>query len=308
MKKNLITVFDGVNSLQGNAIVNYLLNDDRFHIRALTNRIDKDSIESAEKLIEKGCQVVKCDPNDTIEEIEKALHSSYAVFLNTDIFIHNIKEASNGKKAVEAAYNAGVRHLIFSGFVPARKISNNSFPVEHFDLKYEIEEYAREVSIIHPEFITSFIYAPIFMQKIGKMFKIQKDSNSNHYLFSLPLDPLSKLEIADINDIGPIFTQIVTNPLKYSGVTVVFAGDELTGDEIAKLISKYSGGKTVKYNYVPTTEFSKLHFQGASQIAKMFDYFNKFGIFYSYDRSIAKGITKLTTFDEYLKKNPIQIN
>ncbi|EGC33991.1 hypothetical protein DICPUDRAFT_92307 [Dictyostelium purpureum] len=301
----IISVF-GATGAQGGSVARALLKDGKFKVRALTRDPNSDS---SKKLKAEGCEVVKCDVVDSKQDIEAAIKGSYGVFLVTAFWNYFTKEKEYGNKVADACFDAGVEHLVFSSLSACKKISNGRIDVPHFDLKAEIEDHIRELSKKKPQFISSFVYAPFYMQNIGDGFKVEKSADGNSYTISLPADPSSKfpLDMGDINDIGPVVSGIFNNPSKYSGVDVPFSGSALTGEEIAKSISKATG-KQVKFNYIPTKVFATFGFPGAGELAHMFDFYNEFGAFHTLDKSLGSKITKLTTFDEYLQKNPLKLN
>ncbi|EGC33990.1 hypothetical protein DICPUDRAFT_153878 [Dictyostelium purpureum] len=301
----IISVF-GATGAQGGSVVRALLKDGKFKVRALARDPNSDA---SKKLKAEGCEVVKCDVVDSKQDIEAAIKGSYGVFLVTAFWHYFEKEKEYGNKVADACFDAGVEHLVFSGLSPCKKISNGRIDVPHFDLKAEIEDHIRELSKKKPQFISSFVYVPFYMQNLGTLFKVDKSADGNSYTISLPADPSSKipLDIGDVDDVGPLASGIFNEPSKYSGVVVPYAGSSLSGDEIAKSISKATG-KQVNYNYIPTKVFATFGFPGAVEIANMFDFYNEFGAFYSLDTSLASKITKLTTLDKYLEKNPITLN
>ncbi|EGC28618.1 hypothetical protein DICPUDRAFT_159931 [Dictyostelium purpureum] len=273
MSQKVVTVFPGTGK-QGSAVVNALLKDGRYKVRALTRTPDSDT---AKDLVKRGCQVVRCDISDSQDEIEKTFKGSDAVFLVTNFWSYWEKEFEYGAKAANAALAAGVKHFVFSSLASPSVISNGEISVPHYDLKYKIEVYARELSKKHPEFITSFIYAPFYMQNFNSFFKLQKCDDGT-YSLDMPLDPNTKfpIDLGDVEDIGPIFIGIINNPTKYSGKTVVYSGSALTGDQIAQFLSKYTK-VPVKFNYIPPEIFSKNPFEGADEIADMFRFYCKYG-------------------------------
>ncbi|EGC32581.1 hypothetical protein DICPUDRAFT_38177 [Dictyostelium purpureum] len=303
-QKKLISVI--ATRSQGGSVIKSLLNAGNFKVRALLRNPDS---EQSKELGSLGAEIVKCDiGTDSKEAIEKAIAGSDGLYLVTVFWNYMGKESEVGKKAVDAALAAKIGHLVFSSLAPANKISGGRYHVPHFDEKNAVEEYARELSKKHPEFKSSFVYAPFYMQNFNTFFKVQKGAD-NEYSLSLPVDPSSKfpLDMADIDDIGPIVKGIFSNPTKYAGLSVPFSGSALTGDEIAQAISKNSG-KPVKFNYVPTDIFAKAPFPGASEMAEMFAYYNEFGAFDKLNKDLGKELTTLTTFDQFLQKNPIQFN
>ncbi|KAN0034813.1 hypothetical protein ACTFIV_001345 [Dictyostelium citrinum] len=302
MSKLIISVF-GATGQQGGSVVRELLKVSNFKVRALTRNPDSDS---SKLLKEKGVEVVKCDDSYSKEVIQEALKNSYGVFSVTFPFGRNDSEYEIGKKVAEAALGAGVKHFVFSGLAPTYKISNGRYNVPHFDNKYKVEEYVRQLSKENPSFVSSFVYAPFYYQNFKTFFKPKKSNEngqSENYSISIPSDPSGKpLDMGDIDDIGSIVSEIFSNQNKYSGIVIPFSGDALTGPEIATIFSNVTG-KNVTFNYIPPSVFSKFGFPGAEEIAEMFEYYNEFGAFNDLDKTIASKITKLQSLEEYLKNS-----
>ncbi|KAK5584559.1 hypothetical protein RB653_006172 [Dictyostelium firmibasis] len=294
----LITVF-GSTGQQGGSVLRALLSNGNFKVRALVRNPDSDA---SKKLKELGAEVVKSDDSDSKEHIESALKGSYGVFLVTNFWSYFDKEYEYGKKIADAALSAGIKHIVFSGLAPCKKISNGRYNVPHFDLKHQVEEHIRSLSAANPSFVSSFVYAPLYAQNFQTSFTPKKNEDGLTYTISFPSDPSGKLlDVGDVNDIGSIVAGIFSDPTKYSGSIVPFSGDALTGNQIADTISKVTG-KKVSFNYIPPSVFRTFGFPGADELATMFEYYNEFGAFNDLDKSIAPKIHKLTTFEQFLNK------
>ncbi|KAM9986453.1 hypothetical protein ACTFIY_010884 [Dictyostelium cf. discoideum] len=305
MSKPIISVF-GATGQQGGSVVGELLRVGNFKVRALTRNPDS---EVAKKLKVKGVEVVKCDDIDSKEAIQEALKNSYGVFSVTFPFGKKESESEIGKKVADAALSAGVKHFVFSGLAPCNEISNGRYDVPHFDNKHKVEMYARQLSKENPSFVSSFVYAPFYFQNFKTYFQPKKsnENDNENYSISLPSDPTGKpLDMGDVENIGSIVSEIFSNQSKYSGSVVPFSGDALTGPEIANTFSKVTG-KTVTFNFIPPSVYRTFGFPGAEEMASMFEYYNEFGAFNDLDKSIASKITKLTSFEEYLKKSQFKL-
>ncbi|KAF2074276.1 hypothetical protein CYY_004409 [Polysphondylium violaceum] len=297
--KSVISVF-GSTGAQGGSVLNSLLLQGKFQLRALTRDVDS---EKAQALKQKGVELVKIDLSDSAEEIQKALQGSHGVFLVTPI---SPNESEHGKKVAQAAKDANVKHFVFSSLSHVKKITNGRLEVPHFDSKAEVEEFARKLSLENPGFVSSFVYIPFYAQNLNTWFVPRKDQNGD-YSITLPLDPAGKpLEVGDVKNVGPIVAEIFTDAKKYSGVAIPFAGSVVTPSQLVESVSK-NVGQPVKYNYVPPSVYGTFPFPFAKEMANMFQFYSESGAFPKLDLSIAPKITKLTTLDEYLAKNPIKL-
>lgn len=141
--KKIVTVI-GATGAQGGSVVRHLLGDEQYTIRAVTRDINK---PASLALAEQGVQVVQADIND-FESLKRAFEGSYAVFAVTDFWSHfsKTKEVEDGKKIADAAKWAGVQHYIWSSENSPAKLSGGKITrVEHFDSKFEVEEYAQQI-------------------------------------------------------------------------------------------------------------------------------------------------------------------
>ncbi|KAM9980932.1 hypothetical protein ACTFIY_003246 [Dictyostelium cf. discoideum] len=304
----LISVF-GASGQQGGGVVQALLKNPNYKVRALTRNPES---ETSLKLKEQGVEVVKCDDSDSKQVIQEALSGSYGVFCVTNYWGYFEKEVEYGRNMADAALAAGVRHFIFSGLTPMNEISQGRFSVPHYDQKYSIEKYIRELSKLNPKtFISSFVYAPGYMQNFLTFYKLKKNiesDGSETYTLSTPSDPNGKpLDIGDITEMGYIVESILSDPIKYSGAVIPMAGDCLTGPQIAEIYSKVTG-KTVKFEFIPPSVFRTLPFIHYSEdIASMYEFCNEYGAFGGIDKSIAPTMHKLKTFEEFLISQNVKL-
>ena len=86
---------------------------EKYSIRAVTRNPDG---PKAADLKAKGCEVVKCDMDDTAS-VNQGVAGSYGVFLVTNYWEHfsKEKEIEQGKRVIDASAVQGVKHLIYSG-------------------------------------------------------------------------------------------------------------------------------------------------------------------------------------------------
>jgi len=304
MSQKIISVF-GSTGLQGGAVVNALLKDGTFKVRALTRKVDSDN---SKKLKERGADVAKIDLTDNVETIAKTLEGSYGVYLVTDFWSVFEKEEEYGKKVIDAALKAGVKHFVYSSLANSTKISKGKIQIPEFDMKAHIEEYAREVSKKHPEFISSFVSLSFYSQGFNTDFLPITKISDGKYFISFPMK--NKIDLVDVNDVGPIVVAQFKDPKKYSGVHINLIGDALTGDEIATKLSKHTG-KDIVFKPQTYDEYLALGFPGVKGIADMFKFSDEYGTNPETEKEsvkYVKEITHLNNFDEFLDKHPINLN
>jgi len=101
-KKTIVVI--GATGLQGKGVVNALINEDSFNVRAITRNPEKYSGEARE--------AVYADLKD-LRSLKDAFKNAYGVFVVTN-FWEGADEIAQGKNAIEAAKTMGVQHFIWS--------------------------------------------------------------------------------------------------------------------------------------------------------------------------------------------------
>ena len=89
------------------------------------------------------------------------------------------------------------------------------------------------------------------------------------------------------------------------GKTVGIAGEHLTGEQMAKAMSK-ALGREVIYNKIPAATFRSFGFPGADDLGNMFQFYDEFADELNEIRDV--GMSKelnpsLQNFDQWLQKN-----
>ncbi|KAH7129287.1 hypothetical protein EDB81DRAFT_907372 [Dactylonectria macrodidyma] len=144
--QKLVTVY-GATGAKGRSVVRSLLRDQSgiFQVRAISRNPDS---ESARALATAGAEVVKADGFKK-EELVNAFAGSWGVFVNTNSDDPAVgqkngpSETDIGKGVIDAAVKAGVKYLVYSGLASASNVTNGEVPIECFDEKHAIAEYAR---------------------------------------------------------------------------------------------------------------------------------------------------------------------
>ncbi|KAL1961757.1 hypothetical protein VTN77DRAFT_1083 [Rasamsonia byssochlamydoides] len=303
----LLVVF-GATGQQGGSVANYVVSDPelskQYTVRAITRDPSK---PAAQALQQKGIEVVQGDAEDQ-ESLPRAMQGAHTVFaLTTTIYDDETKarEVRQGKALADAAVAAGVQYYIFSTLPHAGKYSGGKYPkVDHFDSKAEVEEYIRRLPI------RSAFFAPgSFMQNFSGMLAPRLVADGT-YAVSNVVTPQTQLPLIDIaSDTGKFVGAILAEPDKYEGKVLSSAERLYSMEEITQIISKVTG-KTVRYNQLPEHVFRGfLPIQGADHLVQMLLYFQDFGYFgpktkESVEWSARNARGKLTTFEEYISRNP----
>ena len=116
--------------------------------------------------------------------------------------------------------------------------------------------------------------------------------------YNLVLIGLPEVSFWDASLMG-VVAAIFAKPEKLKGRVVGVVGDDLTGDDYARIMTRVLG-KSVEYNHIPRETFASFGFPGAEDLANMFEY-NRLYIpnrcaDVSESRSLYSGMQNFTTW------------
>lgn len=258
--RKTILVF-GATGAQGGSVARNLLARGRFDVRAFTRKPDS---PAAQALRELGAEVVQGNLDDR-PTIDAALAGCYGAFGVTNFWEHFAKEAEEGRNLVDAVAAAHVRHFVFSTLAPIEKSTGGALRSPHFDIKAELEEYARSLDIP-----STFLHVPFYYENFLSFF-VPRPAGDGTFQFGFPQGdtPLAAMSVADVGLIvAPVFEQ----PETYVGKVIEPAGDEIPAAKYAEMMSRRTGAD-IRYAYVPREVFAKLGFPGAEDLADMFEFY-----------------------------------
>ncbi len=262
MNKQLTVLVTGATGNQGGAVASALL--DRGHkVRALTRNTES---SSSRMLAERGTEIVLGNL-DNIESVSRALQGVDTFYLMGTPFEAGVDaETRQGIALVDAANAANVGHLVYGSVANADR--NTQIP--HFDSKYKVEQHINSLAIPYtisaPVFFMDNAIAPwsIDALKQGKVMQ------------AMPADrPLQQISVKNI---GEFTASIIDRREAVFGQRFDIAGDELTSDEAAAILSEKTS-RTIRFESFPV---SVLKEQDADMGA-MFEWFDHIG----YDVDIA---------------------
>ena len=186
MKKTIVVI--GATGSQGKGVVNALVHESSFKVRAITR--------NPEKYSGKAHEVVYADLND-LQSLKEAFKDAYGVFVVTN-FWEGADEIAQGKKAVEAAKATGVQHFIWSTLPDVESISNGEFDVPHFTNKAKVDDLVKNAGFKY----STFVEAPFYYQNLaGRLEPQSKEDGTTGWTMSL--DPTKKvIQTSDIKDLG----------------------------------------------------------------------------------------------------------
>ena len=252
----------GATGQQGGAVAHALLS--RGHrVKALTRNPESDT---ARRLASAGADIVAGDLGDAAS-IVKAASSVDTMYLMGNSYEAGVEEETRqGIIAADAAKAAGVGHLIYSSVADADKKTG----IPHFESKYLVEKHVAGLGIPYT------ISAPVaFMENFVAPWSIGALSQGTH-AFAMP--PKRVLQLVAVADIGAFVAALVERREQVFGKRFDFAGDELSGEAQAKILSQ-AIGRPIAYQEIPIAVAR----QQSEDVALMFEWFDNVG----YDADIA---------------------
>ena len=279
MKTILVT---GATGQQGGAVTRHLLKSN-FKVRALVRDENKSASQELKKL---GVEVIQGNMTDTAA-LDKAMEGVYGVFSVQNYWEHGYDgELNQGKAVADAAKKAGVKHFVQSSVGGAERLTK----LPHFDVKFEIEEYLKELNL------PTTVLRPVFFMENFNTFSAPVEADGK-FTLTIAMKPETKLQMITVDDIGAITALVLSDPDKYIGKEIELAGDELTMPEVAAAFSKVKGKEYV-FNELPMDAMRSYN----EEFANMFQWFIDKG----YEANIPelkKMYPALTDFETWLKNN-----
>ena len=242
----------GATGQQGGALARLLLAKGH-HVRALTRKADS---PAARELRSRGAELALGDFDDRAS-LERAMQGVDAVYLMATPFGAGIDgEVRQGKTAADVATDAGVRHLVYSSVSDADRQTG----IPHFDSKYAIEQHIRGLGIPYT------VVAPAsFMENLD----LQGVAEGR---LALPLPASRTLQQAAVADIAGFAALVLERREPFLGKRLDIASDELTGREMAEILSRLTR-HTVEYVQVPVETVRAQ----SEDLALMFEWFDRVG-------------------------------
>lgn len=233
--KPLITIV-GVLGKQGRSAAQTLLQSGRYRVRGLTRRVDS---PEARSLAKQGAELwpVPLDVGYK-QAFVKAFRGSEGVFLMTPGIIPPAShELELGKELADAAVEAGVRQVIFSGLENVAEITKGKKFAPHFTDKARIEEYIRTLPVT-----SSFIYMAFFYTNLVEFYPPVMKGDTLVFPIYLPKDFRAPFVDA-LTATGPAVLEIFSHPARYAGKSLPVIGDILSPQEMVDTFTRVTGKK-----------------------------------------------------------------
>jgi uncharacterized protein YbjT (DUF2867 family) len=311
-EKKIIAVV-GATGNQGGGLVRAILGDtsSSFAVRALTRDVES---EKALELAKLGADVVQADL-DIGASLKTAFDGCFGAFCVTFFWEHFVpeKELVQAAAMAQAAKSAGLKHVVWSTLEDTRKLvplTDNRMPtlmekykVPHFDAKAEANRAFAQFGVPVTYMLTSFYWESLLFLGMGP--KRGKDGKLHLRL------PMGDKRLAGIaaEDIGKCAYCIFKAGFDLLGKTVGFAGDHLTGTQMAAALSKELE-EPVSYDPMTPQEYRQLGTPGAEELANMFQYMQDFESEFCAARNLesARALNpSLQSFGGWLSRNKDRI-
>jgi uncharacterized protein YbjT (DUF2867 family) len=310
---NKIIAVVGATGAQGGGLVRAILGDrsSEFGVRALTR---KASTDKAKALADLGAEVVEATVEDEAS-LERAFRGAYGAFCVTFFWDHLSpeKEMGHAGAMARAAKKSGVHHVIWSTLEDTRKwvpLEDDRMPtlmgkykVPHFDGKGASDQLFVDQGVPTTNLLTSFYWDNLVHFGMGP-----RRGEDGTLGFVLPMAD-KKLPGIAAEDIGKCAYGVFRGGSEYVGKTLGIAGEHLTGDQMAAVLS-HALEQKVRYDYVPPEIYRTFGFPGADDLANMFQFKRDFEADFCRARNIdlsRKLNPELQSFSKWLSRNKSNI-
>lgn len=228
----------GATGQQGGATARELLAAGH-RVRAMTRSPDG---SAARALADAGAEVVQGDLNDEVS-LRSALDGAWGVYSVQNTWEAGVEgEEEQGKRLARLAREVGVEHFVYASVGSADKATG----IPHFDNKYRIEETVRALAfpsytIVRPVFFMDNLTSPWFRPALDDgMLAIGMKGDT----------PLQMIAVADIGKYGRLAFE---RHAELNGRAIDIAGDELTPQAAADVLSDVTG-RLITHYQVPIEE------------------------------------------------------
>lgn len=138
-------------------------------------------------------------------------------------------EVRQGQNMLAAAKTAGVRHLVYSSVASA----DQSTGIPHFDSKFEIEQQIKASAV------PSTIVAPVYFMENLFAPSTVPGLREGKLAMALPADRV--LQQIAVEDIATFVVLALEHRERFLGTRIDIAGDEVTGEQAADILTRASG-------------------------------------------------------------------
>ncbi|CAE6430962.1 unnamed protein product [Rhizoctonia solani] len=238
-RKPLVAVC-GATGAQGSSVIEYLLRDGGYRVRALTRNPDS---TPAQQLKNRGVDVVRCDIGNP-KQVALAFEGAYAVYGVTNFWEHGEEaEIQQGKNLADAAKACGVQHFIWPSLPHVPVIEPR-----HWESKITVEKYLIDVGVP-----TTVLLTPFFFENLWRVIPIKRLPDGTFCLdWFWPNETLIPSFAAE--DIGAWALEVLKNPKVWIGQRLGICVEKSTTQDFAATLTEVLGIK-IKPREVSVAEF-----------------------------------------------------
>ncbi|MEV5570399.1 NmrA/HSCARG family protein [Spirillospora sp. NPDC052269] len=230
----------GATGRQGGAAAARLLADGR-PVRAL---VRDPAAMAARELATAGAELVQGDLDDP-DSLKVAMADVHGVFGVTPDDLDAEREIRRGRHLVEAAAASGIAHLVFASVGGAERGTGISYWESKWAVEQRIAELGVPATVLRPvRFMENHAIPGLGLGGISA------DGVLRH-LFA----PDVPVQLIAVDDIGAFAALAFANPDAYLGQALELAGDELTPEATARVISGRLG-REITYEQVAGEELN----------------------------------------------------
>jgi uncharacterized protein YbjT (DUF2867 family) len=260
MNQKRIILVTGATGAQGGSVARYLLQDGKFAVRCLTRNPGS---AKALALQDAGGEIVRGDFDD-FTSLSLAMSGVYGVFGVTNFWEHFEHEYQQGKNLILAVVANKVDYFIYSSLPAAAKISRGRFTLPHFDIKADLQDYAKSLK---PD--SAFVHVAGYYENFSSFCLPQEAEDGNYYL-QLPQGD-TKYASVSVEDVGGVVRTMFNHPDVYKKRVVGIVGADMHCAEYAAIMSEVLD-KPIHYQPVSREDYASLGFPGAEELANMYTY------------------------------------
>ena len=245
----------GATGQQGGGVANNLLNSGH----RVTALVRDPASGRAQALQDLGAQLAKGNFDDP-DSLRHAMDGVETVFAVGTPAAGIDTEVAHGKALVDVAVAEGITHYVFSSVAGAA--SNSGIP--HFDSKFEVEQHLQATNL------NWSIVAPVFF--MDNVLFPWNTADLARGLFRQAMAPETRLQSIAVADIGKFNAAVIEGGESFYGKRIEIAGDELTGPQMASVMSA-SIGSEITYEEQPIAELEA----SGTDMVKMYEWFGTDG-------------------------------
>ncbi|HEX2541831.1 MAG TPA: NmrA/HSCARG family protein [Caldimonas sp.] len=311
-RKPLITIF-GATGAQGGGLARALLGapERAFRVRAVTRRPGS---PAAQALSELGAEICAADLGD-LASVERAMQGAHGAFCVTNYWelLSPERELEQADHLAEAAQRSGVRHVVWSTLEDTRRfvapdgttmpVLMQHYNVPHFDAKGQADALFIGRGLPLTRLLTSFYWDNLIH------FGMQPLRGADGRLrFTLPMGDAALPGIAAA-DIGACAAAIFGRGEAAIGERIGVAGEHLTGAQMAAALSR-ALGEPVQHVAMTPSDYARLGFPGAADLANMFRFKTAFNAEFRAARPVEATRALhpgLMRFDDFLARHAAEL-